>query len=42
MGLVGRPQIIFLDEPTAGLDPRSRHAMWQIIRELVAAELPSS
>src|SRR4051812_24875614 len=36
MTLVGRPRIIFLDEPTTGLDPRSRHNMWQIIRELVA------
>jgi ABC-2 type transport system ATP-binding protein len=36
MGLVGDPRIIFLDEPTAGLDPRSRRTMWQIIRELVA------
>jgi ABC-2 type transport system ATP-binding protein len=36
MGLVGQPRIIFLDEPTAGLDPRSRRTMWQIIRELVA------
>ncbi|MFQ6143774.1 ATP-binding cassette domain-containing protein [Streptomyces seoulensis] len=36
MTLVGSPRIIFLDEPTTGLDPRSRHAMWQIIRELVA------
>ncbi|MGW9129374.1 ATP-binding cassette domain-containing protein [Streptomyces sp. NPDC055681] len=35
MTLVGNPQIIFLDEPTTGLDPRSRHNMWQIIRELV-------
>ncbi len=35
MTLVGRPQIIFLDEPTAGLDPRSRRTMWQIIRDLV-------
>ncbi|XVV14576.1 ATP-binding cassette domain-containing protein [Actinoplanes sp. CA-131856] len=35
MTLVGRPRIIFLDEPTTGLDPRSRHTMWQIIRELV-------
>ncbi|MEV4343612.1 ATP-binding cassette domain-containing protein [Actinoplanes sp. NPDC049596] len=35
MTLVGRPRIIFLDEPTTGLDPRSRHNMWQIIRELV-------
>ena len=36
MTLVGHPRIIFLDEPTAGLDPRSRRTMWQIIRELVA------
>lgn len=36
MTLVGDPQIIFLDEPTTGLDPRSRHTMWQIIRGLVA------
>jgi ABC-2 type transport system ATP-binding protein len=36
MTLVGDPRVIFLDEPTTGLDPRSRHAMWQIIRDLVA------
>ena len=36
MTLVGNPRIIFLDEPTTGLDPRSRHTMWQIIRALVA------
>ncbi|MEV0785542.1 ATP-binding cassette domain-containing protein [Streptomyces sp. NPDC050423] len=36
MTLVGNPRIIFLDEPTTGLDPRSRHNMWNIIRELVA------
>jgi len=36
MTLVTRPQIIFLDEPTAGLDPRSRRTMWDIVRELVA------
>jgi len=36
MTLIGDPRIIFLDEPTTGLDPRSRHTMWQIIRELVA------
>jgi ABC-2 type transport system ATP-binding protein len=32
--LVGRPQVLFLDEPTTGLDPRSRLEMWDIIREL--------
>ncbi|MDX2649263.1 ATP-binding cassette domain-containing protein [Streptomyces sp. PA03-1a] len=37
MTLVGNPRIIFLDEPTTGLDPRSRHTMWQIIRELVSS-----
>ncbi|MDN3028474.1 ATP-binding cassette domain-containing protein [Streptomyces sp. S.PB5] len=36
MTLVGNPQIIFLDEPTTGLDPRSRRTMWGIVRELVA------
>ncbi|WP_314612561.1 ATP-binding cassette domain-containing protein [Streptomyces stackebrandtii] len=36
MTLVGDPRIIFLDEPTTGLDPRSRHNMWQIIRGLVS------
>ncbi|MFE7899731.1 ATP-binding cassette domain-containing protein [Streptomyces sp. NPDC057424] len=35
MTLVGSPRIIFLDEPTTGLDPRARHTMWGIIRELV-------
>ena len=37
MTLVDRPQIVFLDEPTTGLDPRSRAEMWLIVRELVAA-----
>jgi ABC-2 type transport system ATP-binding protein len=36
MTLVTRPQIIFLDEPTTGLDPRSRRMMWDIVRALVA------
>ncbi|NIJ10857.1 ABC-2 type transport system ATP-binding protein [Saccharomonospora amisosensis] len=35
MTLVGNPRLIFLDEPTTGLDPRSRRGMWQIVRELV-------
>jgi len=37
MTLVGDPRIIFLDEPTTGLDPRSRRTMWQIIRDLAAS-----
>jgi ABC-2 type transport system ATP-binding protein len=37
MTLVGDPRIIFLDEPTTGLDPRSRRTMWQIIRRLAGA-----
>lgn len=36
MTLIGEPQIIFLDEPTTGLDPRSRRTMWHIIRDLAA------
>jgi ABC-2 type transport system ATP-binding protein len=36
MTLVGQPRVIFLDEPTTGLDPRSRRTMWEIIRDLVA------
>ena len=36
MTLVSRPRLLFLDEPTAGLDPRSRRDLWQIVRELLA------
>ncbi|WP_411721950.1 ABC transporter ATP-binding protein, partial [Mycetocola sp.] len=36
MTLVSTPGVIFLDEPTTGLDPRSRHTMWDIVRGLVA------
>ncbi len=36
MTLTGQPRVLFLDEPTTGLDPRSRHTMWRIIRDLVA------
>jgi oleandomycin transport system ATP-binding protein len=35
LSIVGRPQVLFLDEPTTGLDPRSRTELWSIIRELV-------
>ncbi len=34
--LVGRPQVLFLDEPTTGLDPKGRLEMWDVIRELVS------
>ena len=37
LALVGRPELVFLDEPTAGLDPHARHATWEIVRELRAA-----
>ncbi len=37
MTLMGHPRLIFLDEPTTGLDPRSRHTMWQIVGDLAAA-----
>ena len=35
--LVGRPQVLFLDEPTTGIDPQSRLDLWELIRELIAA-----
>ncbi|MDQ3878132.1 MAG: DUF4162 domain-containing protein [Actinomycetota bacterium] len=35
--LVGRPRFLYLDEPTTGLDPRSRHQLWGLIKELVAS-----
>lgn len=34
--LIGRPNVLFLDEPTTGLDPRSRHGMWSVIEDLIA------
>ncbi len=33
--MLGRPEVLFLDEPTTGLDPRSRNAIWTVVRELV-------
>jgi ABC-2 type transport system ATP-binding protein len=35
-GLMGRPQVMFLDEPTTGLDPRSRQATWDLVRDVVS------
>ncbi|MFD7077790.1 ATP-binding cassette domain-containing protein [Nocardioides sp. NPDC059952] len=35
-GLVTRPRILFLDEPTTGLDPRGRHEVWEMVRQVVA------
>jgi ABC-2 type transport system ATP-binding protein len=37
VSLVGHPQVLFLDEPSSGLDPRGRHQLWQTIRRLVDA-----
>jgi oleandomycin transport system ATP-binding protein len=36
VSLIGRPRVLFLDEPTTGLDPRSRSAVWDLVRDLVA------
>ena len=36
MTLMGSPRIVFLDEPTSGVDPRGRRTMWRIVRDLVA------
>jgi ABC-2 type transport system ATP-binding protein len=37
LAILGRPEVLLLDEPTAGLDPQSRHRTWRLIRTLLAA-----
>jgi ABC-2 type transport system ATP-binding protein len=36
LALLGRPEVLFLDEPTSGMDPEARHATWKIVRDVVA------
>ena len=36
VSLIAAPHVLFLDEPTTGLDPRSRVELWEVLRELVA------
>jgi ABC-2 type transport system ATP-binding protein len=39
LALVGRPSLVFLDEPTAGLDPQARRTVWDILRQLGSSEV---